>query len=189
MGWKCTRCPSCNDDDTKFVCSACGYLDEVRKDDLACTASDLPLPPGPWTCGACTMENLESTHTCFVCGTVDKGRREMLKGTEGGSVNPLTPEILARAAKDEHFNLIDLLTDLCQTLAIAGAAMEAGISRTNLDPAYMPILLDIMRSVRQSDGAHGQEWTKTTNLESALLASRALNYIMVMNFIACYTSY
>ncbi len=179
MGWKCTRCPSCNDDDTKFVCSACGYLDEARKVELACSTSDLPLPPGPWACGACTMENPETAHTCFVCGTADEGRRKKLEGTEGGSVKSLTPEILARAARDEHSNLIGLLIDLCQTMAIGRAALEAGIGRTHLDPAYVPILLDIMRNVRQSDSARGQGWSGATNLEPALLACRALNYAMV----------
>ncbi len=135
------------------------------------------------------MENPELAHTCFVCGTADEGRRKKLEGTEGGSVKSLTPDILARAATDEHFNLIDLLTDLCQTLAIAGAAIEAGIGRTHLDPAYVPVLLDIMRNVRQSDGARGQRWSGATNLDSALLACRALNYFMVVKFIACYTSY
>ncbi len=182
MGWKCTRCPSSNDDDSKFVCPACGYLDEARKDELALSTLDLPLPPGPWTCGACTMENPETAHACFVCGTADDERRKRLGGREGGSsMKALTPEILSRVAIDDYFSLIDLLTDLCQTLAIARAALEAGIDRMHLDPAYVPILLDIMRNARQSEGAaRGQGWSGLTNLDVALLACRALNYFLVL---------
>ncbi len=182
MGWKCTRCPSSNDDDSKFVCPACGYLDEAWKDELALSTLDLPLPPGPWTCGACTMENPETAHACFVCGTADDERRKRLGGREGGSsMKALTPEILSGVAIDDYFSLIDLLTDLCQTLAIARAALEAGIDRMHLDPAYVPILLDIMRNARQSEGAaRGQGWSGLTNLDVALLACRALNYFLVL---------
>ncbi len=188
MGWKCTKCPSSNDDDTKFVCPACGYLDKARKEELASATLDLPLPPGPWTCGACTMENPETAHTCFVCGTADEGRKKRLGGRDGGNLKSLTPETLARAATDDQFSLHDLLTDLCQTLAITtGAILEAGIDRPHLDAAYVPILLDVMRRVQKPEGTHVQGWSRVTNLDVALLACRALNYFMVM--FTYYTSY
>jgi Zn-finger in Ran binding protein and others len=155
----------------------------------AAAASSSSAAAGYWSCAGCTMQNLCGTFACFMCGTVDDAQRALAVSSNSGSSRSssstnssgMTPALLEQLARDAHFSLTTHLTELVHRLALISAQAEAGMGRVTQDPAYIRVLINIMKSycAQPAAAAAGSQ-------ETPLLACRGLNYYLSLG--ASYTA-
>jgi hypothetical protein len=134
------------------------------------------------------MQNVSGTFACFMCGTVDEAQRALAVSSSSGSSRSssgtnssgMTPALLEQLARDAHFSLTTHLTELVHRLALISAQAEAGMGRVTQDPAYIRVLINIMKSYCAQPAAAG------SSQETPLLACRGLNYYLSLG--ASYTA-
>jgi hypothetical protein len=68
------------------------------------------------------------------------------RSSSGTNSSGMTPALLEQLARDAHFSLITHLTELVHRLALISAQAEAGMRRVTQDPAYIRVLINIMKS-------------------------------------------